>query len=101
MLAEQPWKRDKGEKDTAHVTLPNFPKFEEFHVLNSWMPYVKPADECFGCKYCVYYWYYENWEKLENFKLKKKTKCDEKQTNIWFPPITLLNKLKKHADSKE
>jgi len=83
MLAEQPGKIDLWEKDSAQVVLPNFPEIEEFHFLNSWMPIVKPAEECFGCKYCVYYGFYED----------KKKKTAKTQKDIWFPPALLVDKI--------
>lgn len=57
LLAMKPGVNDDGAKDIGTVHLPNFPQVQ-MQVLNSWMPWSRTIERCYGCSYCVVSEYY-------------------------------------------
>jgi hypothetical protein len=45
---------DNGQPDVGHVTFPAIPMpKQEIHCLNTWYPWSRETNKCFGCSYCI------------------------------------------------
>ncbi len=75
ILTIQPGKNDSGEKEIGLINLPAFSEIKDIQCLNSWWPYAKIGDRCFGCSYCIEKYY------------------GNKRKEFGFPPAELLDRI--------